>query len=173
MRSNNEAQLALELTKIAGQLPSDPADNQHLQTIDQFSALARLATELQAQAVRAAHDAGLSWAKIGQHLGISRQAVQQRFDPSYQAVADNELRILGPVTRDEELTHLNAAAKEGWYPVRSLPNQHHMRYDGHPREIRRVSLLSPARLPSEKSGWQAATIRFPDAFYMRETNGKL
>lgn len=168
MKGNNEAQLALELTKIATQLPPNPTADQHLQSIDQFSALVHMSSELQAQAVRAAHDAGLSWAKIGQHLGITRQAVQQRFDPSYKAIPDDELRILGPVSRDEELTHLNAAAKEGWYPVRSLPNQHHMRYDGHPREIHRVSLLSPAPLPSEKSGWQAATIRFPDAFYMRE-----
>lgn len=167
MSRNNEAKLALQLTKLAGQLDTDPTDNQHLQTIDQFSALVRLTAELQAQAVRAAHDAGLSWSKIGQHLGISRQAVQQRFDPSYKAAPDDELRVLGPVSRDEELTHLNAAGAEGWYPVRSLPNQHHMRYDGHPREIRRVSLLSPARLPDEGAGWQAATIRFPDAFYMR------
>ncbi|WJZ02739.1 hypothetical protein [Corynebacterium freiburgense] len=48
-----------------------------------------------------------------------------------------------------------------------------MRFDGHPREVRRVSLLSLTRLPGEESGWQAATIRFPDAFYIRELGGDL
>ena len=65
MKGNNEAQLALELTKIATQLPPNPTADQHLQSIDQFSALVHMSSELQAQAVRAAHDAGLSWAKIG------------------------------------------------------------------------------------------------------------
>ena len=31
------------------------------------------------QAVRTARDAGYSWARIGMALGITRQAVQQRF----------------------------------------------------------------------------------------------
>lgn len=167
MSVEKKAQLAQQLTQLAREIES-PATNPYFQAIDQFRTVMELSAELEAQAVRTAHDMGYSWSKIGAHLGISRQAVQQRFDPTYQSGLDDELRRLGPVTRDEELHHLNTAGEEGWRLVHSLPSWHFMRYDAHRFEVIRVSLLTPVKLPSEKAGWEAATIRFPDCFYTRK-----
>lgn len=64
----------------AGALPST---EQLLAAVASFHDLVRISSDLQGQAVRAAHDGGVSWAKIGSVLGTSRQAVQQRFDPNY------------------------------------------------------------------------------------------
>ncbi|GAA1188282.1 hypothetical protein HNR09_000269 [Nesterenkonia xinjiangensis] len=175
-----DPQLALELSKLVGRLGEtadgttrEPSEAERLlQSVSHFGDLARVSSDLQAEAVRSAHEAGLSWARIGKHLGISRQAVQQRFDPSYhedESDADGT-RTLGPVSRVEELDHLNAAGAEGWRPIRSLHGQHIMQRDRRHWEVRRVSVLTAGSMPSENDGWRAATTRFPDCFYIREVN---
>src|SRR5690625_1816903 len=135
MNTEHEAPLALELAQLANRLDADEnrqtgelEDPQRLlRSVERFGELARISADLQAQAVRSAHEAGISWAMIGAHLGISRQAVQQRFDPSYHhdEPIPEQTRVLGPVSRAEEVEHLNAAAAEGWRPIRSLRSEEH------------------------------------------------
>lgn len=174
----SNARLALELSELANRLESSSKtsdnDQSHadelLRSITTFGDLARVSLDLQADAIRASHTAGVSWTRLGQQLGISRQAVQQRFDPNYRAVQpaeDEATRYLGPVTRDEELQHLNAAAQDGWRPIRSFAGRHLMLHDGAPWEVQRVSLFVLKRMPKEDDGWKPATIRFPDCFYVR------
>lgn len=177
--SAGDTQLALELSKLVGHLEEnadrearEPSEAERLlRSVGHFGDLARVSSGLQAEAARAAHGAGLSWARIGEHLGISRQAVQQRFDPSYhEDQPDAEgTRILGPVSRAEELDHLNAAGAEGWRPVRSLHGQHVMQRARGTWEVRRASVFTAGNMPSEKDGWRAVTTRFPDCFYIRAT----
>ncbi|HLS13413.1 MAG TPA: hypothetical protein VK095_02780 [Beutenbergiaceae bacterium] len=178
MNTEHEAPLALELAQLANRLDADEnrqtgelEDPQRLlRSVERFGELARISADLQAQAVRSAHEAGISWAKIGAHLGISRQAVQQRFDPSYHhdEPIPEQTRVLGPVSRAEEVEHLNAAAAEGWRPIRSLPGQHIMQHDGVPWEVQRVSVLTTLSMPAKTEGWRAASTRFPDCFYIRK-----
>ena len=167
--------LELELSRLVSRLEEESdgdraTTDRLLAAASRFGDLARTSAELQAEAVRSAHAEGVSWARIGAHLGISRQAVQQRFDPNYdeEVPGDVEGRILGPVTRAEELTHLEAAGADGWRPIRSLHGEHVMRRDGGPWEVRRVSVFTAGSMPAEADGWQPATMRFPDCFYIRE-----
>lgn len=164
----------------AGALPST---EQLLAAVASFHDLVRISSDLQGQAVRAAHDGGVSWAKIGSVLGTSRQAVQQRFDPNYfpagaQATAAvpgrepagfpaGSTRILGPVARAEEVRHLTEACAQGWRLIRSLHGEHVLRRDNRAWEVKRVSVFSARPMPSARDGWRAAATRFPDCFYIR------
>lgn len=171
-----DALLAVELSRLAAHHgaaspgePASPTTDQLLASITAFHDLARVATDLQGQAVRAAHEAGVSWGSIGALLGTSRQAVQQRFDPRYLPADDPgaAARILGPVSRAEELHHLAEAGAQGWRLTLSRHGEHVLERDDRKWEVTRVSMLSPRPLPSRKDGWLAATTRFPDCFYIR------
>lgn len=176
MSTQPDAQLSVELSRLAAQRgghcpegePS-PTSEQLLASVAAFHDLARVSTDLQGQAVRAAHEAGVSWAKIGTRLGTSRQAVQQRFDPRYipDEESDGATRILGPVTRAEELAHLCEAGAQGWRLIRSLHGEHVLERDDQAWQVTRASMLSPRPMPSPRDGWQAAATRFPDCFYIR------
>jgi hypothetical protein len=176
MNKPSDPQLAIELSQLAVQRgaiaadeTSSPTSEQLLASVIAFHDLVRTSTELQGQAVRAAHDSGVSWSKIGTLLGTTRQAVQQRFDPTYTRREDHSetTRILGPVTRAEELDHLAAAGRQGWRLIRSFHGEHVLEHDGHVWDIVRVSVFSPRALPSSSDGWRPATTRFPDCFYIR------
>lgn len=202
MRTSSDARLAVELSRLAAAhgeaVPSGealssretaatdtpPSSDHLLAAVASFHDLVRISTDLQGQAVRAAHDAGVSWAKIGSVLGTSRQAVQQRFDPNYVpggshgtsssamdgASAESRAgttRILGPVTRAEEVHHLTEAGSQGWRLIRSLHGEHVLERDDRSWEVKRVSVLSARPMPSATDGWHAAATRFPDCFYIR------
>jgi len=146
----------------------DPSE-ELLLAVAAFQDVARIASELQGQAVRTAHESGISWARIGAILGISRQAVQQRFDPRYLATesSGSETRVLGPVTRAEEMHHLEVAGTQGWKLVGARHGEHELEYAGGAWEITRVSVFSPRAMPAARAGWEAAATRFPDCFYVR------
>lgn len=176
MTTPPDAQLSVELSRLAAQRggpspdgDSAPTPDQLLASVSAFHDLTRLSADLQGQAVRAAHEAGVSWAKIGARLGTSRQAVQQRFDPRYIPGEEpgSATRILGPVTRSEELSHLSEAGAQGWRLIRSLHGEHILERDDQAWEVMRASMLSPRPMPSRRDGWQAAATRFPDCFYIR------
>lgn len=175
MSTSTDTVLAVELSRLAT-AHAEPPENDDAPTAEQllvavasFQDLVRVSTDLQRQAVRAAHQAGVSWGNIGVLLGISRQAVQQRFDPHY-VPADPQggtSRILGPVTRAEEMHHLAAAGRRGWRLVRALHGEHVLEHDGQDWEVKRVSVASARQMPSAEDGWHAAATRFPDCFYIR------
>ncbi|THJ68620.1 hypothetical protein E8P82_01575 [Arthrobacter echini] len=176
MGAQLDAQLSVELSRLAAQRGAQstaevtsPTAEQLLASITAFQDLARLATELQGQAVRAAHEAGVSWTGIGAVLGTSRQAAQQRFDPHYLPRDDvpGITRTLGPVSRAEEMHHLAEAGRQGWRLIRSAHGEHVLERDDRAWDISRVSVLSPLPMPSRRSGWHAAATRFPDCFYLR------
>jgi hypothetical protein len=179
-----DPELAVDLSRLAvrrGATPveaipveamSAPTQEQLLASVTAFHDLVRASTDLQGQAVRAAHDAGVSWSRIGALLGTTRQAVQQRFDPTYIVRIGREehagtTRVLGPVTRGEELDHLVEAGRQGWRLIRSFHGEHLLEHDGHTWDIMRVSVFSPRALPSSDDRWHPATTRFPDCFYIR------
>lgn len=125
------------------------------------------ASRLQREAVVAARQAKVSWARIGAVLGISRQAAHQRFMVN-EGLPGAEDRIVGHVTRADEVEALRAAGLQGWWPVESRHGEHVVRHSGTSWEVQRVSAVSIGKLPSEAEGWTVATTRFPDCFYIRE-----
>ncbi|TYD00438.1 hypothetical protein FQ377_03050 [Arthrobacter echini] len=175
MSAELDAHLFVELSRLAAQRAptsndaSSPAVDQLLASITAFHDLVRLSADLQGQAVRAAHEAGVSWTSIGTLPGTSRQAVQQRFDPNYMARDESTgaTRTLGPVSRAKEMRHLAEAGAQGWRLVKSLHGEHVLERDPQKWEVRRVSVLAARPMPSRRSGWHAAATRFPDCFYIR------
>ncbi|TFD50407.1 hypothetical protein E3T46_10925 [Cryobacterium sp. Hh11] len=172
-----DAALSVQLSKIAadrGVALSNRDEDQSpdflLHSVTVFGDLARVAAQLQSEAVASALESGLSWAKIGKALGTSRQAAQQRFDSRRNTpVANTEAtRIVGPVSRAEEVDDINAAGRRGWKLVRSLHGEHVLERDEGSWEVARVSIFSPRALPSAADGWEAASTRFPDCFYIRQ-----
>ncbi|MHA7156996.1 AsnC family protein [Glutamicibacter endophyticus] len=141
-----------------------------LHSVRILTQLARASADLQADAVRAVRVEGISWSKIGQELGISRQAVQQRIDPSYkeETALPAECRILGPVARHEDLEHHQKAGLDGWRLVQSLQGKHVLRRDSGVWEVKKATVFNLGPMPAEKDGWYPASIRFPDYFYIRK-----
>jgi len=68
-------------------------------------------------AVLAARSAGNTWEAIGEVLGTSRQAAQQRFGEEAHGQSDGETRVLRPVTAFNEMAALNEAGRAGWHSV--------------------------------------------------------
>ena len=172
-----DAALSVQLSKLAADRgvalsnhDEDQSPDLLLHSVTVFGDLTRVAAQLQFEAVASAQESGLSWAKIGKALGTSRQAAQQRFDSRRNTpVANTEAtRIVGPVSRTEEVDHINAAGRQGWKLVRSLHGEHVLERDEGSWEVARVSIFSPRALPSAADGWEAATTRFPDCFYIRQ-----
>ncbi|MGO1673515.1 MAG: hypothetical protein ACTJFR_10185 [Canibacter sp.] len=177
MSKETEAALSVRLSKLAADLGPHPSDEDSIQSpeailrsVAVFGEIARVSTQLQSQAVATAQDSGLSWAKIGKALGTSRQAAQQRFDiRRTEAIQATEtIRIMGPVSRSEEVEQINAAGKQGWKLIRSLHGEHALELDDDLWEVTRVSIFSLRSLPAASDGWEAAATRFPDCFYVRK-----
>ncbi|MGS1091544.1 hypothetical protein [Corynebacterium sanguinis] len=168
---DNDARLAVDITELATRIDAPTTDvPDSLKDADRFARIARVATELEVQALLAAHNDGVSWSRIGKHLGVSRQAVQQRVDPNYRPAPElpPTSRMLGPVDRNDEVEQLNAAGLQGWKPVKSEHGRHIMIKTDVKWEIQRVSIARLTAMPSAEAGWEAATTRFPDCFYVRE-----
>lgn len=177
MSKESDTALSVQLSKLAADLRPHPSGEDSIQapeailrSVAVFGDIARVSTQLQSQAVATAQDSGLSWAKIGKALGTSRQAAQQRFDTRRtEAIQATEtLRIVGPVSRNEEVEQINAAGKQGWKLIRSLHGEHALELDGNSWEVTRVSIFSLRTLPAASDGWEAAATRFPDCFYVRK-----
>ncbi|HET8986596.1 MAG TPA: hypothetical protein VFN03_12645, partial [Trueperaceae bacterium] len=68
-------------------------------------------------AVLGARSAGNTWEVIGQVLGMSRQAAQQRFGGDTPVRAEGETKVLRPLTAFNEMAALEEAGKAGWHSV--------------------------------------------------------
>ena len=119
------------------------------------------------QAVDAARTAGSSWADIGAELGMSRQAAQQRFGGTPEALSADE-RWLGPVTAFDELAELELAGRLGWHTVEAAMLRHRMvRTD---TQWEHTRLLWPRSTKALlRDGWQIGCRAFPWIYLIRDT----
>jgi hypothetical protein len=123
------------------------------------------------QSVGAARAAGHSWAAIGAELGMSRQAVQQRFGERTSATADpltEEQRWLGPVTAFDEMGELEIAGRLGWHTVRAGMLRHLMVRTSTQWEHKRV-VWTGSLGRYEKVGWVVGCRAFPWVYLVRDT----
>lgn len=132
----------------------------------------RAAGALLHRSVAAARSGGHSWQAIGDVLGLTRQAAQQRFGkdetPATPGGADAEERWLGPVTAFDEMDELALAGRLGWHTVGAGLLRHRMVRTATQWEHKRVVWTgSTARYARE--GWQVGCHAFPWVYLVRDT----
>jgi hypothetical protein len=147
-------------------LETDPKS--YLVLVDAAHVGADEAGRLLREAVASARNAGHSWEAIGAVLGVSRQAAQQRFGTSGDAVAGPNERVLYPLTAFTEMAALAKAGREGWHLVRFGPLHHVVEASDQQWEHWRDPLsLGSRRRRLEEAGWQGIGAWFPWRYYKR------
>ena len=140
---------------------------EHLSLVSRAAAAEQSSQELQRRAVAAARSAGISWAALGRELGMTRQAVQQRFgartDSAEPGVRE---RWLGPVTAFNEMAELELAGRLGWHTVGADVLRHRMLQTDTQWEHRRVLWTKPAHL-YQTDGWEIGCRAFPWLYLVR------
>ncbi|WP_246657670.1 hypothetical protein [Arthrobacter yangruifuii] len=140
----------------------------HLALVRRAAAAEQASQELQRRTVTAARSAGISWAALGRELGMTRQAVQQRFgsrpDPEEPGLRE---RWLGPVTAFNEMAELELAGRLGWRTVGADILRHRMLRTDTQWEHRRVLWPRPSS-HYETDGWQVGCRAFPWLYLVRD-----
>ncbi|POH66064.1 MULTISPECIES: hypothetical protein [Cryobacterium] len=173
-RSLSEAIAAVDPT-LAGRLEHEP--DSYLDLIDLTSRSAEEASRLLYLAVTSARQAGVSWERIGQRLGMSRQAAQQRFgrvvDSKDKPVSDEERRLYR-LTAFNEMDVLNEAGRMGWHSIGYGMYFHDVVQANEQWEHQRVAAFGSSRHSLEGEGWhRIGTMWFPWAYYARSTGKPL
>ncbi len=147
-------------------------------------AAARIASDessrLLRDAVDGARTAGHRWDVIGQVLGVSKQAAQQRFGQPGPSVVDAvpgpadrpERRLLAPLTAFTEMAALEEAGRHGWHSVEYGTLRHVVEESPWEWEHQRQFAATGGRHQRLiEQGWQLiGTMRFPWAYYARPTD---
>lgn len=150
-----------------GPLDPDRPDD-HLAIVARAAEADRVVTELFRHSVGAARAGGHSWAAIGQVLGLTRQAVQQRFGAAGDPASDERVtRTLGPVTAFDEMRELELAGRMGWRTIGIGMMSHTMAQTDTQWEHRRVVWRRPADR-YEQDGWQVGCRAFPWLYLVRD-----
>ena len=138
-----------------------------LAVVRRAAAAERAVKELLAQSVSAARGGGHSWASIGDALGLSRQAVQQRFGGTWRPPESAQVRRLGPVTVLDEMSELEIAGRQGWRTVGAGMLHHVVELTDTQWEHRRVVWTRPTSA-YETDGWSVAVRAFPWLYLVRD-----
>lgn len=121
-------------------------------------------------AIAAARSAGHSWASVGEALGISKQAAQQRFGDAAMPAA-GEQRVLSPLTSFSEMDVLQRAGRLGWHSVGFGSLYHLVEKSDVQWRHERVPAFGSGRRELEAAGWQRiGSMWFPWAYYALETD---
>ncbi|WP_432557949.1 hypothetical protein [Granulicoccus sp. GXG6511] len=161
-------------SELADSLSAAVLGHEHMEEPDHLVLVRRAAdasvvvSDLLRQAVSAARMNGHSWAAIGNVLGLSRQAVQQRFGSvANESAEGKELRRLGPVTALDELPELALAGRQGWRTVGAGMLYHLVERTDTQWETKRVVWRKLAK-SYEIDGWSVAVRAFPWLYLVRD-----
>jgi len=123
---------------------------------------------LQRNAVHQARRAEVSWAAIGERMGITRQAAQQRFAPEEESAPTGNLRRIEGATAFNEMQLLAAQGKEGFHLVGFGALYLLVKPSRQVWEHRRETALMPGtRARLEATGWTYVGGWFPFQYYKR------
>ena len=158
--------------------PTGPRDHlDHLALVDRASRAHGATRDLLHQSVATARASGHSWAAVGEVLGLTRQAAQQRFGPTADGrtadgrtadgPTEDDVRWLGPVTALDEMAELALAGRRGWHTVDAGMLKHKVVRTPTQWEHRRVVWTRPAGA-FEQDGWQVAVRAFPWLYLVRD-----
>lgn len=168
--------MSQELTEAIGQIilgEIDPADQDtQLDVVRRAAAAGAITAELLHRSVTSARAGGHSWQAVGDALGMSRQAAQQRFgrehdgtEPAGSPEAADE-RWLGPVTAFDEMAELDLAGRLGWHTVAAGMLRHRVVRTDTQWEHKRVVW---GTTKAERDGWQVGARAFPWVYLIRDT----
>ncbi len=173
---DDESQDALVIA-IGTAIVASAPDGDQLALVRRAASAEGAARDLLQQAVGAARAGGHSWAAIGAELGMSRQAVHQRFGNGTGTGTGNgtapspsapEQRWLGPVTAFDEMAELDLAGRRGWHTVRAGMLRHLMVRTSTRWEHRRV-IWTGSLARYEKDGWVVGCRALPWIYLVRDT----
>ena len=155
---------------LTEQLERDPEAT--LTLVDAARVAAEETTRLLRGAIDAARSAGHSWGTIGELLGVSRQAAQQRFGGSGGVASPvGAQRVLSPVTAVDEMEVLEAEGKRGWHSVDYGTLYHVLEKSDVQWEHARFPWASRSRRRAEDEGWQRiGRMTFPWGYWARPTD---
>lgn len=120
-------------------------------------------------AVASARAAGWSWESIGQSLGMSRQAAQQRFGIRPEPIPGTaEHRQVVGLTAFNEMETLDAWGRHGWHSVGFGPFFHDVQKSDVQWEHRRAVVGSRRARDLEAQGWERiGSMWFPWVYLKR------
>ena len=131
------------------------------------------AQELLQQSIAAARHAGCSWTTIGEQLGVTKQAAQQRYGFTEIPVAGRSQRLLKPVTAFDEMSKLADAGAHGWHSISYGWRYHLLEKSDQQWEHRREAFPLPGtRRRLEAQGWVQIGTTYPWQ-YLKRPLGKL
>lgn len=152
---------------LAARLDDDP--RAHLDLVLLTSRAHEETGRLLHASVSSARAAGWSWVSIGELLGMSRQAAQQRFGHRPGAAEDtDERRQLIGLNAFNEMETLNAWGRHGWHSVSFGPLFHDVERSEVQWEHRRVVVGTGHARELEAEGWERiGTMWFPWVYLKR------
>lgn len=160
-------------------------------TVDDFRRFIRAAHVVSDEAghslhrwVDAGRHAGLSWADIGEVLGVTRQAAQQRFAPSSASTylpapqaedSDSELVCRTGMTAFNEVPVLEEEGRSGNALVGAAPLKLYFSPRGVRHENVRVTALraAPVIKARKAAGWTFVLSWYPFHYFTREAPADL
>jgi hypothetical protein len=124
---------------------------------------------LQKNAIHQARRADVPWASIGEHLGISRQAAQQRFAPEAETAPGGSVRQIFGATAFNEMQMLAAEGKAGFHLIDFGALSLSVKASPHVWEHRRETALTVdgKRARLEAAGWTYVGSWFPFHYFKR------
>ena len=139
-----------------------------LKLLDSCNVALQECATLQRNAVHQARRAEVSWAAIGERMGITRQAAQQRFAPEEEAAPTGNLRRIEGATAFNEMQLLAEQGKEGFHLVGFGALYLLVKPSRHKWEHRRETALIPGtRGRLEAAGWTYVGGWFPFQYFKR------
>jgi len=156
-----------EVRDLAARLEHEP--EAYLDLIRLASRAEAATTGILKDAVLGARSAGNTWEVIGQLLGMSRQAAQQRFGTEVSTRQGVATRLLRPVTAFDEMAALAEAGRAGWHSIAYGPLYHLLARSDRQWEHLRVFMAGREAAGLEQSGWQQIGDGwFPWAYFKRQ-----
>jgi hypothetical protein len=147
-----------------------------LRLVEASRTAAEETSRLLTEAVANARSAGHSWDVIGRLIGVSRQAVQQRFgsaSPAPPGAVPPEpgapaRKVLSPLTAFTEMPVLEAEGRRGWHVVDYGTLHHVVEASDHQWEHRRAMWAPGVARRLIADGWTLVnTMTFPWGYYKR------
>lgn len=136
------------------------------------SAAEREIGELTRDAVLGARHSGREWSEIAAVLGVTKQAVQQRYGPPPEPVPVGGQRLLKPVDAFTELRWLERAGRCGWHSVGFGMLYHVLERSEQQWQHSRSVYFPGARRKLEAAGWQSIGSPFPWTYMKRALGTK-
>ena len=184
MKASTETKLRNSVTKLVIDIHEDGSTTDLDEaSLDDFRRIIRAAYVVADEAghslnrwVDAGRHAGLSWADIGELLGVTRQAAQQRFarssafaDMSTEEPEDPQTIIRSGMTAFNEMAALEEEGRKGNTLVGGAPLKLFFSPRGVPYENMRVTALRPTSVIKryESAGWTYVFSWFPFHYFTR------